>query len=84
VHVAKINAFEYPLAKIKTFYEKDAAIMMIRTKAKSLYYPVSGRRAEGIRGSARVRYVRASPGSATTPTRERSLSGMANSCQNIR
>jgi hypothetical protein len=34
--------------------------MMIRTKAKSVYYPVSGRRAEAICGSARVRYVRGS------------------------
>jgi hypothetical protein len=32
--------------------------MMIRTTAKSVYYPVSGRRAEAIRGSARVRYLR--------------------------
>jgi hypothetical protein len=84
VDTARIKGFEYPLAKIKTFYGKDAAIMMIRTMAKSVYYPVSGRRAEGIRGSAGVRYVRASPGSATTPTGERSLSGMANSYQNIR
>ena len=35
-------------------------MMMIRTTAKSVYYPVSGRRAEAIRGSARIRYVRGS------------------------
>jgi hypothetical protein len=34
--------------------------MMIRTTAKSVYYPISGHRAEVIRGSARVRYVRGS------------------------
>jgi hypothetical protein len=34
--------------------------MMIRTTAKSVYYPISGQRAEVIRGSARVRYVRGS------------------------
>jgi hypothetical protein len=32
--------------------------MMIRTTAKSVYYPISDQRAEVIRGSARVRYVR--------------------------
>jgi hypothetical protein len=45
---------------MKTVHGKDGAIMMIRTTAKSVYYPVSGRRAEAIRGSARVRYVRGS------------------------
>jgi hypothetical protein len=44
----------------RQFMEKDGAIMMIRMTAKSVYYPVSGRRAEVIRGSARVRYVRGS------------------------
>jgi hypothetical protein len=34
--------------------------MMIRTTAKSVYYPISGQRTEVIRGSARVRYVRGS------------------------
>ena len=34
--------------------------MMICTTAKSVYYPVSGQRAEVIRGSARVRYIRGS------------------------
>ena len=34
--------------------------MMIRTTAKSVYYPISGQRAAVIRESARVRYVRAS------------------------
>jgi hypothetical protein len=33
---------------------------MIRTTAKSVYYPISGQRAEVIRGSVRVRYVRGS------------------------
>jgi hypothetical protein len=31
--------------------------MMIRTTAKSVYYPISGQRAEVIRASARVRYL---------------------------
>jgi hypothetical protein len=34
--------------------------MMIRTTAKSVYYPISGQRAAVIRESARVRYVRGS------------------------
>ena len=34
--------------------------MMIRTTAKSVYYPISGQRIEVIRGSVRVRYVRGS------------------------
>jgi hypothetical protein len=34
--------------------------MIICTTAKSVYYPVSRQRAEVIRGSARVRYVRGS------------------------
>jgi hypothetical protein len=34
--------------------------MMIRTTAKSVYHPISGQRAEVIRGSARVRCVRCS------------------------
>jgi hypothetical protein len=34
--------------------------MMIRTTAESVYYPISGQRAEVIRGSARVRYFRGS------------------------
>jgi hypothetical protein len=34
--------------------------MMIRTSGKSVYYPVSGQRAEVIRGSLRVRYFRGS------------------------
>jgi hypothetical protein len=34
--------------------------MMIRTTAKSVYYPISGQRAEVISRSARVRYVRGS------------------------
>jgi len=34
--------------------------MMIRTTAKFVCYPVSGQRAEVIRGSRRVRYVRGS------------------------
>jgi len=33
---------------------------MICTTAGSVYYPISGQRAEVIRGSARVRYVRGS------------------------
>ena len=47
------------VSKITTVHGKDDA-MMIRTTAKSIYYPVSGRRAEAIRGSARIRYVRGS------------------------
>jgi hypothetical protein len=34
--------------------------MMIRTTTKSVCYPVSGQRTNGIRGSWRVRYVRGS------------------------
>ena len=34
--------------------------MMIRTTGKSVYYPVSDQRAEVIRGSRRIRYVRGS------------------------
>ena len=33
--------------------------MIIRTKTKSVYYPVSKQRADLIRGSGRIRYVRA-------------------------
>jgi hypothetical protein len=32
--------------------------MMIRTTAKSVYYPVPGQRVVMIRASARVRYIR--------------------------
>ena len=41
-------------------HERIGGIMMIRTTAKSVYYPISGQRAAVIRESARVRYVRAS------------------------
>jgi hypothetical protein len=34
--------------------------MMIRTTAKSVYYPMSGQSVATIRGSARVRYIRGS------------------------
>ena len=34
--------------------------MIIRTTAKSVYYPMAGQRAEVIRGSGRFRYVRSS------------------------
>ena len=32
--------------------------MIIRTKNQSVYYPVMGPRADAIRGSGRIRYVR--------------------------
>jgi hypothetical protein len=34
--------------------------MMIRTTAKSVYYPISDRKGVTIRGSARVRYIHGS------------------------
>ena len=39
---------------------KDGVSMIIRTTAKSVYYPMAGHRADVIRGSGRFRYVRRS------------------------
>jgi hypothetical protein len=38
--------------------ERRDQVMMIRTKTESVYYPVSKQRADLIRGSGRIRYVR--------------------------